>query len=132
MSKVHIDLMTELQLNYAIAKIRKHEWRCPWILAEQGHIAFFSYEAAWGNPMIYYTTNPRAALTLVKDANISVIVCNIEPKAAGRFEVSGGWVAKSPKALVYQEDGIRGATWELAVAKCFVHMHIGSEIEVDF
>lgn len=129
---LQLDALGDLQLNYTVAKLKKHQFRCPWLLNEQGPAAFFGYEEAWGNPMVLYTKNASAALALAKEANISVEVYNVELHDDDRLEVSGGWSARSPRQFLCMDEGIRGDTWELAVVKCFIHMHLGSEITVDF
>lgn len=129
---LNLESLGDLQLNYTVAKIKKHQFRCPWLLNEQGHAAFFGYEEAWGNPMVLYTANAAAALALAKEASISVEICDIELNDDGRLEVSGGWVARSPGEFLRMDEGIKGDTWERAVVKCFIHMHLGSEVAVDF
>jgi hypothetical protein len=104
-------------LNHVVARLEGHEWRCPWMLAQDGYEAWQGYEHGWGNPTPEYSTDWAQGGPI------------IEREGIAPWPVSArltGWVAESHTAFVLG----RGATPLEAAMRCYVASKLGDEVEI--
>lgn len=105
-------------LNYLVAKIEGHEWRCPWLLEKEGYVAWQSYEQAWGNPTPDYCSNWYEMGPIIDREVIELAL------AKGHHE-SAKWMGVKDNSWF----GF-GQTHLIAAVRCFVYSKLGKEVEI--
>lgn len=89
--------LSETQINYMVAKLRKHQWRAPWMLDQDdvSYAAWQAYEDAWGNPTPDYV-NSYLGTCIIEEQKIS-----LEPewntRGCGVRTEFKQWVATHPE-----------------------------------
>lgn len=115
--KVKTSELTGPALDWVVATLEKHQWRCPWILQKDGLTAWLRYEEAWGNRHPSYSTDWSQGGPIIEREKL-----NIEHFVSIQFPApAGGWCCN--------------ATWEsstplIAAMRCFVASKLGDEVGV--
>lgn len=118
MKKIAASELSGAALDWAVAKIQQHPWRCPWMLEKEGLAAWLSYEQAWGSPHPNYSTDWAAAGPIIEQERITLRV-GTQPGLA--------WVAFYDRASVPAHRQ-RGDAPLVAAMRCFVASKLGEEI----
>lgn len=122
--------LTEAQINYAVAVLLKHEWRCPWILKQDGFLAWASYEQGLGNWHPDYCNDWAAASVVMQTYGIFPEVHSIE-RLEDDSVVTEGYVARTPAEIL---DGLVEGQYAdkplVAVMRCLLASEVGTVIGV--
>ena len=106
-------------LDWAVAKVEKHQSRCEWMLEKEGFYAWQSYERAWGTPIPLYSSDWTQGGPIMERESISVSPCSIvRPDAP--------WMANSAAGNVT----MLGPTPLIAAMRCYVASKLGEDIEI--
>ncbi len=112
--KIKATELTGDALDYVLAKMRDHQWRCAWMLKQDGFHAWKNYELAWGNWHGELSNDPAMCLRLIKEHQIKLVPYKNQWRAETEATWASAW----------------GDTPEQAVARCVVQMRLGDEVEV--
>lgn len=108
-------------LNYLVAKIERHEWRCPWLLEKEGYVAWQSYEQAWGNPTPDYCSNWDQGGPIIEREGGTLWSTN-----------AVGWRCKARYDFTNDKEGVvvGGPTPLIAAMRCFVASKLGDVVDI--
>ena len=119
------------QINWAVARILGHRWRCPWIASVEGYQAWIAYEHTWGNPHPDYCNDWNAASPIMMKYGIFPEMNEIHRHDDGSVTTSLGFLARTPAEIL---DGIteghHASTPLAAVMLCFLNMEVGNVVSV--
>ena len=119
------------QINWAVARILGHQWRCPWIASVDSYQAWITYEQAWGNPHPDYCNDWNAASAVMVKYGIFPEVNEIHRHDDGSVTTSLGFLARTPAEILDDiTEGHAASTPLAAVMLCFLNMKVGNAIEV--
>ena len=113
--------LTDLALNYAVARAEKHQSRCEWMLEQKGYHAWQSYEQAWGNPIPDYCADWAAAGPIIERERIDLNATLNQGSDVGEWRAVKGHGPTSRQRY--------GATPLIAAMRCYV-TSIGDTVEV--
>lgn len=121
--KIKTSELTGAALDWAVAKVEGHQWRCPWLLEKDGFQSWSSYEQAWGNPTPKYSTDWSQGGPILERERIGV--CH--------YNEADGW--EVPNWAAWRTDTedrvqIMGETALIAIMRCFVASKLGDEVDV--
>lgn len=112
-----------IALDYAVAKAKNHQYRCPWMLEQDGYKAWKSYERAWGNFHPNYSEDSTFTSCFMEELKISVM--HVEEDDPFPIE-DGPWTAAVPNS----DYGYTGPTALIAICRCYVSYKLGEDIEI--
>ena len=115
--QLEINKLSPNQRNFVLAALLGHEWRCPWMLAQDGYTRWQSYESAWGNPTPDYCNDQRVTGNLIDEYLISAYP-NFYRDNSGNYD---GWIAAGKKPDKQCVVGMGKNRLE-AVAACLIKM----------
>ena len=127
--------LTGAALDWAVAKCEGHEWRCPWVLVNDGYAAWRSYELAWGCWHGSPSTNWAQGGPIIEREHIALRPTFTE----GGYRTSESMDAVHAKielpngAKVYDHEK---SVWEygptplISAMRCYVASKLGDEIEI--
>ncbi len=116
--KVKTDELISEALDYIVAKCECHEWRCPWMLEQEGLVSWRSYERAWGNDHPNYSTDQAKGGLIIDRTYIST-----------SYEGKGIWLAGRFNGVSYTM-GYESSTRLIAAMRCYVASIKGDEVEI--
>ena len=121
MQAVKVSELSGAALDWAVAKCRGHQWRCPWLLEKSGYPAWQGYEESWGNPTPNYSTDWAEGGPILEQEWLDVTPWPNESDADSR------WQCK-------QHDSLRcvafGPTPLIAAMRCYVASKLGDTVEI--
>lgn len=110
-------------LDWAVAKCENHQYRCPWLLEQQGYVAWQSYERGWGNPTPDYSTNWSQGGPIIEREKIVVT-------PIGRpISPLNLWSASVEHAGV-DSIWVDGPTPLIAAMRCYVTSKLSDKVDV--
>jgi hypothetical protein len=118
--KIKTSELTGNALDWVVAKIEGHPWRCAWMLESDGFIAWRSFEQGWGNPTPRYSTDWSQGGPIIEREKISLTDPHND-----HFH-PGEWAAY--KRMIGTETC--GLTPLIAAMRCFVASKLGDEVDV--
>jgi len=124
--KIKTAELTGDALDYVLAKMRDHQWRCAWILKQDGFHAWKNYELAWGNWHGELSNDPATCLGLMKEYRANIDQAEHAPKV----QVTIWYEIADSYSSDFDAVSAIGDTVEQAVARCVVAMRLGDEVEV--
>jgi hypothetical protein len=125
--KVKTADLTDDALNWVVAKIEGHQWRCPWMLEKEALAAWQRYECAWGNPTPDYSTDWARGGPIIERELITV-ASNGETAFTHQK-----WTAYRVDNLFnddFAHENQNGPTPLIAAMRCFVASRLGDEVEI--
>lgn len=128
MKRVATRELSGFALDWAVAKIQKHPWRCPWMLEKDGFDAWVGYEWAWGCLHPSYSTDWAAAGPIIERERIKVA-----PNLGGTWLGQARHEAHHPLVggpVLAGWTNQHGPTPLVAAMRCFVASKLGPEIEL--
>lgn len=129
-TSVKTSTLSDPALNFVIATILGHQWRCRWMLEKEGFRAWVNYEEAWGNPTPDYCKNFEHS-SLIIDEHIDIIR---KRNAREEAELHTPDPAFRFKAEIFPADGsyicAHGPTLLVAAMRCFVSFKLGDYVEL--
>lgn len=132
--KVRTNELTGAALDYVVAKLQGHSWRCPWILQKDGLRAWLSYEQAWGNPHPEYTQDWSEGGPIIEREGMHLSQTRSNDEVApGVFHLNPtGWRAAIDYSvlLMSYNHSLTGPTPLVAAMRCYVASKLGDEIEI--
>lgn len=118
------------QISWAVAVAEGHQWRCPWMLEQDGYRAWCSYEQAWGNPHPDYCNDWMIASAIMVKHGIFPQITDIERHEDGSVTFAKRFKANTPQRILDCEDGCYDDHPLVAVMRCYLSMRVGNVISV--
>ena len=110
-------------LDWAVAKVEKHQPRCAWMLEKEGFHAWQSYERAWGTPIPLYSSDWAQGGPIIEREEIGT-------KRRAPCMKGEGWEALG--SITAKGAGYRcaiGPTPLIAAMRCLCVSKLGDEVE---
>ena len=125
--------LTGAALDWAVAKCEGHEWRCPWVLVNDGYAAWRSYELGWGNWHGSPSTDWAHGGPIIEREDITVRPVFFAERTESNTDIyrKNGWAAHvEPKALWVTPRPFAGPTPLVAAMRCYVTLKLGDTVEI--
>lgn len=126
--KIKTAELTGVVLDWAVAKIENHQWRCPWMLEKEGFAAWQIYEGGWGRPTPGYSTEWEFGGPIIERERIELIYFGEDGM------MDSPWESKMGSDIHYIDQGpgqaMGGPTPLIAAMRCYVASKLGDEVDV--